>query len=124
MILLEGLDDTIGSFAGLVGLILTLITLFTGARDASVRSLETGILGAGGRAHLETERRLCWGLFVVTALLVVAGAPLWARTCAHWSWSSDHSIRWIFAIVWPLLVPLAIWQLQIGRRAHRRATEP
>jgi hypothetical protein len=117
-----GLDDVIGAFGALAGLILALITLFTSARDASVRALEEGTLTAEKRKHLSSEANICLGLLLTTVLFVAAGAPLWIRTCTHWSWSTDHSVRWIFLIVWPLLVPLAIWQANIRSRARTRAS--
>jgi hypothetical protein len=116
------LDDAVRSFGALVGLILTLITLFTGARDATVRGLEDAPLTTTSKRQLVTERWLCIGLFVVTLALLAVGLPLWVRTLAHWSWSTDHSIRWVFVIVWPLLVPLAIWQIGIARRADAKAS--
>jgi hypothetical protein len=115
------LDDIIEGFGGLVGLILALITLFTGARDAAVRGLEEHVLTKKSQEHLQTEARLAWALFAATGLLFLAGLPLWIRTLAHWSWSTDHSVRWVFAIVWILLVPLAIWQQNIARRATLKA---
>jgi uncharacterized membrane protein YcjF (UPF0283 family) len=121
MIVVAGLDDTIGNFGSLVGLILALITLFTGARDTSVRSLEEGPLTAEKKGHLRAESRLSWWLFGATLLLLFAGGPLWIRTLTHWSWSTDHSIRWGFIIVWLLLVPLGLWQINIARRAREKA---
>jgi hypothetical protein len=124
MIFVAGLDDTIGNFGSLVGLILALVTLFTGTRDTSVRTLEEGTLTGKKRDHLRAESRLCWALFGATALLLLAGGPLWIRTLTHWSWSTDHSIRWGFFIVWLLLVPLALWQINIARRARTTANKP
>jgi hypothetical protein len=117
------LDDAVRSFAALVGLILTLITLFTGARDSTVRTLEGAALTDTSKAQLKTEAILCLGLFAVTLALFAVGLPLWVRTLAHRSWSTDHSVRWAFAIVWPLLLPLGVWQLRIHGRALERAKD-
>jgi hypothetical protein len=124
MILAADLDEAIRTFGSLVGLILALITLFTGARDASVRALRQGPLTDEKRGHLKSEAKLGWGLFGATVLLLVAGGPLWIRTCTHWTWSTDHSVRWGFLIVWPLLVPLAGWQIKIADRAWTTANQP
>jgi len=115
------LDDVIESFAGLVGLILALITLFTGARDAVVRGLEERVLTKQSQRHLQTEAWLARALFGATLVVFAAGVPLWVRTLTHWSWSTDHSVRWVFIVVWALLVPLAAWQLNVGRRASAKA---
>jgi hypothetical protein len=123
MTVAAGLDDAIGTFGSLAGLILALITLFTGARDASVRALEEGVLTKEKKKHLRTERNLCYGLLLPTFLLLLAGIPLWVRTLTHWSWSTDHSVRWVFLIVWPLLIPLGLWQGNIARRAKNRAAQ-
>jgi hypothetical protein len=122
MTLAAGLDDVIGTFGSLAGLILALITLFTGARDASVRALEEGTLTKEKKKHLVAERKLCRWLLLPTFLLLVAGVPLWLRTLTHWSWSTDHSVRWVFLTVWPLLIPLGLWQRNIARRAEERRT--
>jgi hypothetical protein len=124
MILPAALDEAIRTFGSLVGLILALITLFTGTRDASVRALGDGTLTAEKRGHLRAESKLCWGLFGATVLLLVAGGALWIRTVTHWSWSTDHSVRWGFVIVWALLVPLALWQRNIASRARKTADRP
>lgn len=121
MIQAADLDQTVRNFSALVGLILTLITLFTGTRDASVRALEDSVLTAESKRHLGAEMKLALGLFATTVLLLAAGIPLWVRVWSHWSWSSDHSIRWVFVIVWALLVPLALWQLNIARRAAEKS---
>ena len=115
------LDDLIRNFGALVGLILALITLFTATRDTAVRGLEEQVLTKRSQHQLGTEVWLSGGLFVATVLLIATGVPLWIRTLAHWSWSTDHSVRWVFVVVWPLLVPLAIWQLNIARRARAKA---
>lgn len=114
----QGIDGAIGDFASLVGLILTLITLFTGMRDAEVRSLELGTKTDEALARLRREVWLNGILAAVTLLLFTTGLPLYVRTWAHFPTSSDHSIRWGFLIVWPLLVPLATWQIAITRRAR------
>jgi hypothetical protein len=121
MIQAADLDQTVRGFSALVALILTLITLFTGTRDAAVRTLEDRVLTAESKRHLAVEMKLALGLFAITVLLLIAGMPLWVRVWRHWSWSSDHSIRWVFVIVWALLVPLALWQLNIARRAAEKS---
>jgi hypothetical protein len=121
MIQAADLDQTVRGFSALVALILTLITLFTGTRDAAVRTLEDRVLTAESKRHLAVEMKLALGLFAITVLLLIAGMPLWVRVWRHWSWSSDHSIRWVFVIVWALLVSLALWQLNIARRAAEKS---
>jgi hypothetical protein len=115
------LDDVIASFGGLVALILALITLFTGTREAVVRELEARMLTKQSQRELKTETWLAGALFGATVLLLATGIPLWVRTLAHWSWSTDHSVRWVFLVAWALLVPLAVWQLNIARRASAKA---
>jgi hypothetical protein len=121
MIQAADLDQTVRGFSALVALILTLITLFTGTRDAAVRTLEDRVLTGESKRHLAVEMKLALGLFAITVLLLIAGMPLWVRVWRHWSWSSDHSIRWVFVIVWALLVSLALWQLNIARRAAEKS---
>jgi hypothetical protein len=117
-VLLMSLDGAVNDFGALVGLILTLITLFTSLRDSEVRALESGAKTTEAVARLRSEVWLNGGLFVVTVALFATGLPLYVRVAGHFSTSSDHSVRWAFLIVWPLLLPLAVWQLRIARRAH------
>jgi hypothetical protein len=120
---LASLDRALGDFAALVGLILTLITLFTAQRDAEVHSLELGTKDDKALARLGREIWLNVTLSIVTVLLFATGFPLYVRVLAHFSTSSDHSIRWAFVIVWPLLLPLAVWQLRIATRAAKARTD-
>ena len=118
-ILLMSLDGAVNDFGALVGLILTLITLFTSLRDTEVRALELGTKTTEAIARLGREIWLNAGLVVVTVALFATGLPLYVRVAAHFSTSSDHSVRWAFLIVWPLLLPLAFWQVRIALRARK-----
>jgi hypothetical protein len=112
------LDAALSDFATLVGLILTLVTLFTAQRDTEVRTLELGTKTTEAIQRLTREIWLNRGLAVVTALLFASGLPLYVRVAGDFTTSSNHSIRWGFLIVWPLLLPLALWQLRIAERAR------
>jgi hypothetical protein len=120
VLLASDVDKSLADFAGLVGLILTLITLFTGLRDSEVRTLEAGVNDATTRTQLGREIWLNRSLAAMTALLFAAGLPLYVETARSFTVAWQHAIRLGFLIVWPLLIPLVVWQLSIARRARTK----
>jgi uncharacterized membrane protein len=103
------LNDRIGDFAGLVGLVLVLITLYTTQRGDALDALEA----AAGRGRAEYTRHM-WltiALVVVTVLLFAAGLPLFFDAiCALHPLRNEGPLRSAFVIVWLLLPVLFVWQ--------------
>lgn len=115
-------DERIKSLASLIGLALALITVFTLERARASKALRD----LAGKSKLEVLHSSLYdiGLFVATALLVLATAPLALETIdvANDStlWTAESSLRNGFLIVFALLVALLLWQLTIAWRTLRQ----
>jgi hypothetical protein len=106
------LDDRIRAFAGLVGLVLVLITLFTNLRATALRDLRSG--PHGKREDAEQERRLNKTLLVFTMLLFAAGLPLVWDTVTNYHPRADSGpLRSAFVLSWLLLLGLMAWQISL-----------
>src|SRR3954466_10513576 len=118
------LDDRIGDYASLVGLVLTLITLFTSQRADAVRRLpQTASLK---RADFTTEVLLDSLLAVATLLLFLTGLPLFLDSLRDLHPLRDQgALRDAFVIVWALIPFLVLWQgtLVLRARAARKKWE-
>jgi drug/metabolite transporter (DMT)-like permease len=108
----------IQDFAGLVALVLVLITLFTSQRATTVGDLSTR--PNAKKRDATQEFGLLAGLLVVTGLLFIAGLPLFHAALTHWHpRASDGPVRSAFALSWLLLVGLVAWQGWLLVRAFR-----
>jgi hypothetical protein len=103
------LDTRIVDFATLVGLILVLLTLFTGQRASTLRALTVGAdtkLSDGIQ-----ELVLDIALAIFTVLLFVTGLPIAiAALKAFHPLAYSGPLRGGFVISWGLLIGLMAWQ--------------
>jgi uncharacterized BrkB/YihY/UPF0761 family membrane protein len=111
--------DQVGAAAGLIGVLLALITLFTSAQSAAFQAEQTRVGGAN-RTILARIAALSLALFVVTGASYLSLGPLaldvWrARGTPEW-----QAFFWIFLWVWVLLVFLAAWQVVVACLAARQ----
>jgi uncharacterized membrane protein len=109
-------NDEIGDLASLVGLLLALVTLLTANRSAALDRLRKSPHPT--RTEAAWEFALDAGLAVVTALVFLAGLPLWLRTIDSFHPLQDGgAVRSVFVIAWALVVPLVVWQANLARSA-------
>jgi O-antigen/teichoic acid export membrane protein len=110
--------DRVSSASTLLGLLLVLVTLFT---SEQARSLEVEQHRAGG-AQAGSYKRIALttsGLALVTlASLISLSSLAWdiLRLCCGQDW--DPALA-VFLLVWLLLIPLAVWQVSVARRAWK-----
>jgi len=117
----EDLNQRIGDFAGLVGLVLVLITLFTSQRQEALRQLTAS--PQTSREPFTRELLLDGLLALTTVLLFLSGLPLFVDSASPFHpRSHDGPLRIAFLIVWALLPFLVIWQARLawGARAARQ----
>jgi uncharacterized membrane protein len=108
---IDTLNERIGDFADLVGLVLVLVTLFTQQRNSRIASLEEGV---SEKREWNTEVALNVVLFLVTLGLFVVGLPIVFECVRSFHPRSDAGpLRGAFVIVWALLVALMIWQISL-----------
>lgn len=109
LVLAADIGDRISDFAGLVGLVLVLITLFTSQRAAMLSELESS---STGKKHDATQEMCLLGLLlVITLLLFVAGLPVLAGAICGWHPRAFLGpLRAAFVLSWLLLVGLVGWQ--------------
>jgi hypothetical protein len=103
------LDHRITDFATLVGLVLVLLTLFTGQRAGALRGLETS--GQARKRDGVQELALDTVVLAFTVLLFLAGLPIAVeavRMLHPLAYSGP--LRGAFAITWLLLPGLVAWQ--------------
>lgn len=112
------LNERIGELAGLVGLLLALVTLLTANRAAVLRELRES--PDPRRAAVRREMLFALGLAAVTALVFLAGLPLLVDAVRELHPLSDAGpVRSAFVLAWLLLLPLIGWQLTLARDARR-----
>jgi hypothetical protein len=112
----ESLNERIGDFAALVGVVLVLVTLFTQQRSSRLGDLS-------GRVVLErrdwtTELYLDTALLLVTVGLFLAGLPIVVEAAKSFHPLRETGpLRGAFALVWALLIALIVWQASLVVRA-------
>jgi hypothetical protein len=112
------LDGEIGDFGGLVGLLLALATLLTANRATALADLKTS--ANAFREDASREVLLDLSLALVTALVVLAGVPLWLRAVHHLHPRAEGGpLRGVFALTWILLLGLVAWQLSLVQGARQ-----
>ena len=112
------LNAEIGDFGSLVGLLLALDTLLTANRAAALDRLRTSATPTKERAARESA--LDAALAGVTALVLVAGVPLWIRAVQELHPVAEGgALRSVFVLAWLLLVPLVWWQVGLAVAAWR-----
>lgn len=117
----ESLNERIGDFADLVGLVLVLVTLFTQQRSAKLSELQQGAI-VSKRRIWTTEVYLDAVLLLVTIGLFAAGLPIVIECLTSLHPLRDTGpLRVAFTIVWALLIALIVWQasLALAARAGR-----
>jgi len=103
------LDSRITDFASLVGLVLVLLTLFTGQRASTLRELTHS--ADAKRADGVQELILDVVLVIVTLLLFLAGLPIAIDAVGHLHpLAFSGPLRGAFVITWVLLPGLFLWQ--------------
>jgi len=111
------LNERIGDFGGLVGLVLALLTLLTANRAASLAELRKA-----ARIDSPAALREMWFdalLAVVTCLLLLAGLPLWIDAVRDLHpLRAEGPLRSVFVLTWVLLLPLIGWQVMLARSAR------
>lgn len=108
----SGLDHHITDLGGLISLALALVTVFTTVRaQRSIdRDSQTGLT----RDSMLIEVALDIGLVVLTIGVILAAAPLFVGAVQSLSIGHQRgALRTTFAVVWVLLIALAVWQLKI-----------
>ncbi len=109
-------NDEIGDLASLVGLLLALVTLLTANRAAALDRLRKSPRPT--RSEAAWEIALDAGLAVVTALVFLAGLPLWLRAIdSLHPLQQGGAVRSVFVVAWALVVPLVVWQGNLARSA-------
>jgi hypothetical protein len=102
----------VSTAAGLVGLLLALVTLFTAAQAQALNYEIQQREGGADSKRLHFIRNCAAGLFVVTLLTIISLAQLFWDICtslfSHWA-----PILGVFNLIWLLLVVLGVWQLLI-----------
>lgn len=117
----ETLNERIGDFGGLVGIVLVLATLFTQQRSEKRREL---IVNSPTEGDWVVEIFLNVVLAVATICLFAAGLPLVIDSVKGLDPVADTGpLRGAFAIVWVLLIALIAWQvvLAVGACKERKA---
>lgn len=103
------LDHQIDDAALLATLVLVLLPLFTSTRENAILTLKT----ASDPKKSDACRQV-WilgALTVTTVVVFLAGLPLWVEVLGELSpFDSAGVARSLFAIVWPLLIGLIVWQ--------------
>jgi hypothetical protein len=113
----ESLNERIGDFAGLVGLVLVLVTLFTQQRSAKLTELQSGPV-VTARKIWTTELWQSRVLLLVTVALFAVGLPIVVECVGSLDPLNDEGpLRAAFTIVWALLVALIFWQGSIAKAA-------
>lgn len=112
------LNERIGALAGLVGLLLALVTLLTANRATVLSELRAS--ADPQRRDVRRESLFALGLALVTTLVFVAGLPLLVDAVRDLHpLGDDGPVRSVFVIAWLLLLPLIGWQLSLARDARR-----
>jgi hypothetical protein len=119
-------EQAVQDLSALVGLVLVLITLFMGHREQALRDLRREARPKAAQALAEFLFTI--GLILVTALVFVSGLGLWRDTIPltlrDWGFvREERALTTVFTIVWFFLVPLAVWQAAVARRAWRLRDE-
>lgn len=111
LVTVETLNERIGDFADLVGLVLVLVTLFTQQRSGRIASLEEAV---SKKREWDVEVALNAVLFLVTLGLFVVGLPIVFECVESFHPFSDTGpLRGAFVLVWTLLIALMIWQISL-----------
>lgn len=98
----------IQAVAGLIGLELALVTLFTSELARRLTD-ERRRVGGSNPDVVRQIRLLSGGLLAITILSIGAMAPLWLDATGFVA--EADSVIWIFLVTVLLLIPLAGWQL-------------
>jgi hypothetical protein len=107
------LNQRIADFAGLVGLVLVLITLFTSQRQQVLDR----ITATAQKTSQPFTRELLLDLLLgaTTTLLFLSGLPLCVDAASPFHpLSHDGPLRVAFLIVWALLPFLVVWQVSLA----------
>lgn len=110
----QALDRHIADLGGLVSLALALVTVFTTIRAsrAVARKRREGLT----RDDMYGEFALDSGLLVLTMGVIVAATPLFLGALQYLAIGHERgALRLTFAVVWLLLIALAVWQGAILR---------
>jgi hypothetical protein len=110
------LGDQVGQAANLLGLLLALVTLFTG-EQARRLSDEREREGGPRRSRLRSVRTSSVGLAVVTTGALVLLAPLLRDVLAAIGDDDWQPVLGVFALIYVLLVALVAWQVVIVKRS-------
>jgi hypothetical protein len=111
---MELLDRQIADLGGLIALALALVTVFTTVRSsrAAARKSRTGLK----RDDMVGELILDGLLVALTVGVILAATPLVVGAFEHLAIGHQRgALRLTFAVVWLLLIGLAVWQLTILR---------
>jgi hypothetical protein len=118
----SSLDHHITDLGGLIALALALVTVFTTVR--AQRSLDRDSQTGLTRDSMLGQVALDLGLVVLTIGVILAAAPLFVGAVKSLAIGHERgALRLTFAIVWVLLIALAIWQLMILRRTVRTTSK-
>jgi hypothetical protein len=112
------LDKRITDFATLTGLVLVLLTLFTGQRATTLRELPTN--PKAKKVEATQEMVIDAVLALATTLLFLAGLPAFLEAIERFHpLAFSGPLRGAFAITWLLLLGLIVWQLVLFERARK-----
>ncbi len=111
-------ESRIKDFAGLVGLVLVLVTLFTNQRATTLRELRGS--PKAKQPDATQEMGLLALLLVVTVLLFLCGLPIVHAAATHWHpRASAGPLRAAFTLSWILLLGVIAWQAVLLNRARQ-----
>ncbi len=111
--------DQVGAAAGLVGVLLALVTLFTSAQSSAFQAQQTRSGGADRKVLIRVA------MASVSLLTVTIASFLSLRPLASSVWHTRGTPDWqaffpVFLWVWILLIFLGVWQLVLAYLAGRQ----
>lgn len=117
--MLAALSDQVADAASLVGLLLALVTLFTGEQARRLGD-ERARAGGSRSERLRSIRLVCIGLGAVTAAALVFLLPLLLDIAGAAGAVGDDEwepVLGVFALTYLLLLALFCWQVRLARRS-------
>ena len=112
------IDKHIEDAALLGSLALIILPIFTTTRETALIAL--GDSAKGTESDGRRQKRVIWGLVAFTAVVFLAGLPLWVEAITNLSpFSADEVARSLFVVTWLLLLLVIGWQVSLACKARK-----